>query len=344
MAETVFVGALGRYPDSFGFSTTRDPYDDLVLHLEFLTAMDSAAELLRAADDSETDIPARAGAVSSHARAARAFLEQANTSPETVAFVSAYYAALNLAKLCILFSPYHVDLPANRYHGVKYRPAPAPASLPDDRVEVTRGGAIPLLYRALTGVAIPAPIQISARDIYCLIADVAGEWSMATGGVSWMAELDFRTRSDEGGKRLEIHATSGLVDPLTIAQLPVLRRVQPIEGEPGHFLSDGARDEAAVRDLFEEVLDRRLLYYPHEGGARTAIGNLAGLPVVEELPLILAFYHLSSVARYNPEFLDSLRSSRYWPVAAALTRHGLYKFLLLSWCFIRRQHVSVTRV
>ena len=95
-----------RYPDTYAFSTARDPFDDLVLHLEFLTARDSAAELLRQRLERD-DVAELAAMVASHARLASSFLKQAAASPDTVAFVPAYYASLNLAKVCVLFSPEH---------------------------------------------------------------------------------------------------------------------------------------------------------------------------------------------------------------------------------------------
>jgi hypothetical protein len=300
---------------------------------------------LRDIDSTETRIAERATAVSTHAKAARAFLDQAASSPETAAFVSAYYAALNLAKVCILFSPKYDQLAANRYHGVTHAPTSSPNTLADDQLMLKRGGTIPLFYEVLTGEEITSQTRIAMRDVYALIADISSEWAIATGGVSWIADLSFKTISAKEGAKLKVTVESPLTDPLLLDQLPALRKVQPVaEADEGQqFVSDRTASEDSMSAVFDEVLDRRLLYYPPASGARVAIGNMAGLLVVEELPLILAFYHLSSVARYDPEFMSTIRSSRYWPVAAALTSHGLYKFLLLTWCYVRQRHVRITR-
>ena len=53
----------------------------------------------------------------------------------------------------------------------------------------------------------------------------------------------------------------------------------------------------------------------------------------EELPLICAFYHMSSVVRYDPDTLTKLMGSRCWPMLLALRKHGTYRFLLLFWSF-----------
>jgi len=54
----------------------------------------------------------------------------------------------------------------------------------------------------------------------------------------------------------------------------------------------------------------------------------------EELPLIIAFYHMSMVVRYNPDALRELSNSQFWPVLLVLRRHGIYRFLLLFYSFV----------
>lgn len=92
---TVFTGPVTRYPVLEGFTTHGDPIRDLITMLEFLTAVDSAAELLRQRNPTDRDAHDRAPGVTAHARVARAFIEQALSGPESVAFVASYYAALN---------------------------------------------------------------------------------------------------------------------------------------------------------------------------------------------------------------------------------------------------------
>ena len=94
--------------------------------------------------------------------------------------------------------------------------------------------------------------------------------------------------------------------------------------------------------LIESGIDRRFLYHPNRDRTTTAVMDVPML-MPEELPIALAFFHLSSVARYHPELLERFRSSRFWPAIAALRDHAVYKFILLSLSFVRRAHVAIDR-
>jgi hypothetical protein len=63
----------------------------------------------------------------------------------------------------------------------------------------------------------------------------------------------------------------------------------------------------------------------------------------EELPIVLAFFHLSSVVRYKPEFLARLRDSRYWPVLMSMQTHCMNKLLLLFWSYVHRRTILFER-
>ena len=74
--------------------------------------------------------------------------------------------------------------------------------------------------------------------------------------------------------------------------------------------------------------------YENENVVQLVPESAGDLLLPEELPLICAFYHMSSVVRYNPDGLRKLRDSKYWPVLLALRRHGAYRFLMLFWSFM----------
>ena len=59
LSRRLNVGPATRYPSVEQFTTQLDPFQDLIQHLEFLTAVDSAAELLRnrCPGDAERDRP-----------------------------------------------------------------------------------------------------------------------------------------------------------------------------------------------------------------------------------------------------------------------------------------------
>ena len=168
------------------------------------------------------------------------------------------------------------------------------------------------------------------------------QWKAATGAASRIAGFEFSSGKRDEGVALNVEVRSGLNGPPGLDELPLLRNVRAVSGPAGFYESCDVFAEASD-EMFEAVLDRRLLYHSL-GETRSVVGSLGGFQPVEEWPLILAFYHMASVARYNPEFLDQLRESRYWPVVAALTGHGLYKFLVLFWSFIRNADVQIQRM
>lgn len=83
-----------------------------------------------------------------------------------------------------------------------------------------------------------------------------------------------------------------------------------------------------------------LLYSDSDGKPYTPV-SARSLLLPEEIPIALAFFHLSSVVRYKPEFLSKLRDSRYWPVLAALRYHGLYRATLLFWSHVQQRTLFI---
>lgn len=124
----------------------------------------------------------RQPSVAAHVRAARAFLDQAQSGPELVSFLPAYCAMLNLAKVCILFSSKHAELPPNRWHGASYDGyGKASHSLVTETVTLRSAGAIPLFYSAITGRTVRDKTRIAMRDVYPYISGIGAEWLEASG-------------------------------------------------------------------------------------------------------------------------------------------------------------------
>ena len=54
------------------------------------------------------------------------------------------------------------------------------------------------------------------------------------------------------------------------------------------------------------------------------------LRIPEEIPLFLAFFHLGSVIRYKPRFMEQVMDSAYYPFILAAKRHCTTKIYLLT--------------
>ena len=346
VTRTVFSGAIERYDVSGGFSSCFDPLDDLVLHLDFLAAVNYTVDLLRLKHGvPAADARSRACRIRPHARLAAQYVRQARTGPVEVSFVPSYYAILNLLKIWILCSPEHARLRGNRWHGATYDPnTPLRRTLTAETITLRREGAIPLFYEVLTGQRIADRTQIAMRDIYPYITDVSTEWSLASGTLSREAVVDPSVDRIPSGLRARYTvSTETAKRSAPLSHLPALGGCKRDRSDPSQFVASAVLPAGAEpRAVVCAGLDRRFLYYPDRGKTITAL--MPG-PILmpEAIPITLAFYHLSCVARYNPESLERLEDSKYWPVVAALRPHALFKFLLHFWSFMRQANVSVNR-
>lgn len=344
---TKYVGAVTRYAARGGFMSARDPFDDLVLHIEFLGAKDYVVELMTTTHSiREADATARAPRVRAHARLALLYLNQANAGPVEVSFVSGYYAILQLLKIYILFSDLHNQLPAQRHHGASYDPTgPFDRPFPEETVTLRQAGALQLFYRALTGRSIPANTIVAMGDVYPYMQDVSTEWEYS-GGSSRICTLEpevIYLPNQEVRARWRV-AGPGVAEAAPQSHLPVLGTLEVDPAQQGLvFRSTGPiPTEPDAGAHLGGTLDRRYLYFPNQGKTISAVMSGA-LLMPEEFPIVLAFFHLGSVSRYHPEYLERLRDTRYWPVVAALRAHSMFKFLLLFWSYLRQAHVEISR-
>ena len=344
--QTQFVGAFTRYRDSAGFATARDPFDDLALHVGFLASTDYTSDLLRRAHGLEdSDAARRAPVIGAHVRLALRYLEQSQESNVDVSFVPCYYAILNLIKVCILFSDLHVELPTNRSHGASYISTGEPSrSLLQDKVVFGKTGTIPLFYRLLTGRSIRDKTVVSAHEWYPFMQDVGMEWKLARGN-SALVHLVHSYHTDDVGAWITWSprgpAVSGEVKQ---ESLPVLINCTRRPEETGYISFRGLPYEGpeSYWDQARGSLAAVYLYYPLANTTTSAVMNPA-MPFPEEFPIVLAFLHMSSVVRYDPEHLEALKDSRFWPCIGALRAHSLLKFLLLFLSWVRKAHVTIVR-
>jgi hypothetical protein len=342
---TVYIGAIERYATHRGLTTARDPLDDLVLHLDFLSAKDFAVEALAESHKvGAADARQRAPKIASHARLASAYIAQALSGPQEVSFVSCYYAILNLIKIYILCSSNHQLLATNRLHGASYNPnVPMRRSLAPEVITLHSSGALPLFYQTITGQGITRRTRLRVRDLYPFLADVSAEWHLASGRHSRIAVLRWGIDDTPQGRRpwFQVVGTDE-TENVSLRQLPVLVGFRKADGAKNRFTSRTLYAlDASNTEVITAGLRRHLLYCPHQEMTRTAL-NSSSFQMFEEWPIALVFYHLSSVARYRPEFLDWLHESRYWPVVAAARSHALFKFLVLFWSYVRQEAFSIS--
>jgi hypothetical protein len=177
---TVYIGPIERHPGVSDITTALDPFMDLLGHLDFLAAKDFVADILKRRHGVPVrEAMPRAQKIVPHARLAATFVRQALDGPPEVAFVSCYYAILDLLKaildllkIYVLCSTKHQLLATNRLHGVAYDPnVPLRRSLNREVLTLHTTGALPLFYEVVTGQPIRQKTRIEMSSVYPRVSD-----------------------------------------------------------------------------------------------------------------------------------------------------------------------------
>lgn len=338
---------LSRYESRTYSSSNLDHFDDMVDTLGYLLAPEYVVELLTKTHGyGVREAKARAKRIVSHARIGISYLEQTKSSPSEVSFLSAYYAILNLAKVCILFGPYADELRGqSRWHGASY-----PTNAKDSRSLLTEkfifnpGGALALYYKTLVGINLPSKRTIVVGDLYRCISDISVEFDLATGGQSAVYSVDFNYTSDNTKGLIFARLYSPNPINVKVSQLPALNGFKKNgENEFIKILGPPATNSEDINGQVRAAVDVRFLYSVNQSISRMS-GKCSSLKMTEEMPIALAFFHLSSVCRYKPEFLDKVVGSKYWPIVRSFRRHGLFRFMTLVWSFVQRKELCLKSI
>lgn len=333
---------IARYDQDLAFSSPRDALSDLVSHLSFCTSAKYSADLIRARHGvAGKDAVARGRRISAHMRTALDFVDQSISSRPEVAAVGCYYAILNLAKCYILASAHWSKLDSRLLHGLAYKTYVKDShKLPTEELDLHPSGVIPTLYELIVGVSLSKQ-KVRMGDVYPYILDVGAEWELATGEAGRLASLTFEVRADPQSRRLPwVEVIGPTTHALTARVFPALVGFRKWKGSPNGFAGPPLTHGADEMKVLQSHVRRFLLYDSHTHRSVTPVsGRRLMLP--QELPLALAFYHLSSIQRYNPEFMAKLKDSAFWSVVVSLQWHGLQKFALLAWSYLQQRNVLI---
>jgi YaaC-like Protein len=339
--ENGIMAALNicRYEETEAIITHLDPLTDLVTWLEYYSAIDYVAAILTDRHGvPSTAARQRARLVAPHARLAREYFDQALSGPRDVSFLPIYYGILNLVKIYILFGPHHALLPANRWHGATYDGyGKASQTLLTEKITVKQGGAIPLFYQTLTGQQITRAKSLRLSEIYPYLLGVSIEYKLATGKAALLVDLHFQTVKLATQEHLAVSIAlhKGAAMP-RVHQLKALIGFKKHLSMPGGFIGRPISPRHPPRSHIKPYL----IYHHVNGTAATRVcGSNFVFP--EEFPIVLAFFHMSSVVRYKPEFLARLKDSKYWPLLSTARRHSLLQFLIAFWSFTHNSTLMI---
>jgi hypothetical protein len=217
-----------------------------------------------------------------------------------------------------------------------------------DVITIRGKGTIPLLYNAITGARIPrGRLQLRMREVYPYIVHIGHEYAEAYNKLPKLAYINMDIESGEKGLRLT--AGVGKIAPGSVmprkSELKVLANFARDAANPNRYVTSWvAGEQDAARAKLLSKVRRYLLYcFPESQDnirALTPISNRQ-LMLPEELPIILAFFHLSNVVRYDPEFLARLKDSGAWAMLLTLRRTAPRTFLELFWANTMKRHLVV---
>jgi hypothetical protein len=251
-----------------------------------------------------------------------------------------------------VIGPYSHELPINRWHGASYDANRTFKSLDDDFIQLQRRGAINLLYRTLVNQDMfqnqNPPIRLRMRAIYPYIADIGAEYGMATQRKGKLVPFSVRIESEGTKQRLVAEYRGGEYfqwNKMKIASLQGFTGMKREAKDSKKLISKWytqTNNTSLMSCLRSSMLYSRKLrsnenffnYVPLSEGQ---------LLLLEELPILLAFYHMSSIVRYDPDTLVKLMDSKYWPMLLVLRNHGLYRFLMLFWSYMNQCSTSIIR-
>lgn len=340
--------AILRYDQTFRIITALNPIEDLVNWISGLRSSEYAGDLIRAnhaVKGTGRKIKKEAERVSQLSLNAVGFLEQGYSGPPDVSFLPLYYAVLNLSKVYVVLSGRMNALDGQRRHGASYNPsAKVSHDLLTERISLWSQGALPLLYEILTGHDLSNVRKtLEMRDVYPYVPRVTHEFSVAYDRPHGLVSLHANVEDlEDNGYRLS--AEVGSSDHAEVGNkryLKILRDFRRHSGDDpnlfvGRIIRAQSQQDAEIRLL--QDFRRHLIYLSRTGRdilPLTPICNM-NLLMVEEIPIWLSLFHLSSVVRYNPEFLARLGDSRAWPLLLAIRRHSVLQFLILFWSYVNQ--------
>lgn len=342
-----------RYPETTDVTSSLSPLDDMLCWVEGLTSAKYVKDLLLSKHNltGNLSITERSDYVSKSVGVACQYLEQAQKGPKEVSFLPLYYAILNLLKSYIVIGPYGHQLNSNRWHGASYNPNNNFQSLDDEEITIQKNGAIQLFYHTVVGQSIfnkiKHPLTLKMRDIYPYIVDISAEYAMVTGRNRRLVPFHVNTVENSGKIRIEANCISINEKELSAVPIHTLQAFNGLRREKKGGTKLVSKRYSTNNITFTKRHLRSAMLYTRKVGQLSPPfsyipSSKAKLYLPEELPILLAFFHMSSIVRYNPDGFKKLMNSEYLPVLLVLRRHGLYRFLTLFWSFINQSCTFIT--
>lgn len=291
--------------------------------------------------------------ISLHADMAVELARQGLDSRPEISFLPLYYSALNLAKVTLLFLGQRKALEKNKWHGAVYRATDMNRSFFDENILVKSGGVVPLMFSATIGGRIPAGgLRIPLVDVYGRIRNITSEYRIvAKKPPSILAVKNTIVRDETKGHFLQVefcYDDQYFRKPPISNQLSAYHSLSLFRSKNDSpcyrtkrikedFEKAATKIVAGVkRHLLSEVFvsrDQEWVSYVPLSAKKHVFS--------EDMNILLAFFHLSNIVRYNPQHLEKIMDSKYCLLILALRKDGYLRMLNLFWGNVMRQSFDI---
>jgi len=339
---------LSRYKEDVIAISQLHHLDDALDIIAFLQAEDFVSDQLQK-NHNKTCINAKiiAKRISSHAKLADHYATLSLQSAPEISFLPGYYCILNLLKIHSLAGPYSNEFNHHsRWHGATYdTQGKSSQSLMTKEVRVRCGGAIALFYKSLTGAEITSNRILKLRDIYPFVSGISSEVLLVMGRLNESWVIMFRAENISGTVTVEVDVLRWEGGKTEIPYKGNVRYIPCLKGfrkkpksEKTFFKSVTATPGLTLEEEVRQMVCTEYLWLQERGKMTVCYQQKPSFPLPEEFASALAFFHLSSICRYNPEFIEKLTKSKFWPMLLAMRRHTLFHFLVSTWSYIIRKN------
>lgn len=352
---------LSRYDSFTHVISNLDLIEDVLNWVAGLRSNGYVSDLLkdihRFKASNEIKIVSRA--ITAHAENTVNLFEQGFSSPKDVSFLPLYYAMLNLAKIQIIFFGNYNLLETQRAHGASYNfKKKISKDILNEEIILRDKGAIPLYYYSITKEILikrGKSLIIKLSDIYPYIRPVSHEYISLYNKKDVYLDIEIEIKGDDNkGYRLVTRLNQS-IDKRKVKVLSKFRKEPDIRFKKkvkitnvtGESVYKTKLVRCNKKEYFQNInnlLRRDLLYLETDWNGRHIVFTPISLDKIiwpEELAIILSFFHMSNIVRYNPEMLEQLKDTKAWTLLLALIRHGTLRFLEHSWSNIKKEHIMI---
>lgn len=361
MTDVVESQKVYRQNEPKGVSTSIDPFKEVVSWVKGFRSVGYVKRMLEETRKKSlfSDLDKSAKLISAHCDVAVDFIDQSFSGKTELSYLPIYYCISNLSKAIIISEGMRTDLNKNKHHGASWSGQNRKVhDISNDEVKLLGQGVIPLLYESLTGGMwsktksknkngnyVSTHVgKVKMRDIYPYIRSISHEFNEANTSTQKDNFAEIEASIDElknGDYRIRVEITD---DSLGNNRKRDIRMISNLSKDSDDvYVTDPvvASDRKEALEKLEDQFRRYLIYSkipPRGRGVNqyTPISN-STLHLPEEIPIVLSFYHLSNVVRYDPNRLIDVFNSPFSAMLEALSRQGLYRFLVLFWSHMKRE-------